>query len=68
MSLLQLAAGASTEIKVDQVGYLPQARKYAMVVHADHSVADKNFVIRRAADKSVAFSGKLSEAVLDPDT
>ncbi|MBV8831839.1 MAG: glycoside hydrolase family 9 protein [Acidobacteriaceae bacterium] len=68
MSLLQLAAGASTEIKVDQVGYLPQAPKYAMIVRAGNSPGDSNFVVRRATNNSVAFSGTLTSAILDPDT
>src|SRR6266568_9539537 len=55
--------GISQAIKVDQVGYLPNAAKIALVTtHGD------GFVVRRASDGSKAMEGKLGAAVFDHDT
>ena len=59
------AAAPTTDIKVDQVGYLPHSTKLAMVV--SHTLA-KEFFVRRAGNDSVAFHGKLTEPVSDPDS
>ena len=60
-----LAAGATTEIKVDQVGYLTGAPKVALV--ASKSAASE-FTVRRASDGGVALRGALAAAVDDPDS
>ena len=62
------AGAATTQIKVDQVGYLPNAPKYAMVVSSGPAAANSKFQVHRSADHSVVFSGRLSEPVTDPDT
>jgi len=60
-----LAADATTEIKVDQVGYLTGAPKVALVVSKN---APGEFTVRRASDGGVAFRGALGAAVADPDS
>ncbi len=60
-----LAAGATAEIKVDQVGYLAGAKKVAMVVS---KAAAGEFTVRRAGDGGVALRGTLGAPVDDPDT
>jgi Cellulase N-terminal ig-like domain len=60
-----IAAGPTNRIKVDQVGYLSFAPKIALVV-ATNPAAD--FAVRRKQVDSLAFQGKLSEPVDDPDT
>src|ERR1035438_3577118 len=64
-SVCAFAAAPTTDIKVDQVGYLPHSSKLAMIVSA--SLA-KEFSLRRAANDSVIFHGKLAEPVTDPDS
>lgn len=64
-SLWPIATPPTTEIKVDQVGYLSGAPKIAFVVSA--TAADK-FIVRRKSDGSLAFEGKLSTPVDDPDS
>lgn len=59
------AAAPVKEIKVDQAGYLPGAPKLALVVSGAPA---KEFSVRRAADGSVAFRGKLGAPVSDADT
>jgi hypothetical protein len=59
-----LADSPTTDIKVNQAGYLTDASKLAMVV--PESTASE-FVVR-AADGSVAFSGSLSSAVEGADS
>jgi len=60
------AVGApTTEIKIDQVGYLPGAPKIAFVVS---SIVNGDFTVRRKKDRSVAFAGTLSLPFEDPDT
>jgi len=61
------AAGAppTTDIKVDQVGYLLRAPKVAMV--ASHTLA-KEFSVRRSGNDSVVFHGKLGEPAPDADS
>jgi endoglucanase len=67
LSCFGIVAGASptTEIKIDQVGYLPEAPKFAFVVSSSPA---SEFIVRRKRDNSIAFRGKLSEPVNDPDT
>ena len=47
----------TTDIKVDQVGYLPEAPKIAMVVSG---AAADTFVVRRVRDGKIVFRGKLT--------
>ena len=54
---------ASLNIKVDQVGYLPDAPKLAMV-----AVPAETFVVKRASDGATVLDGKLSAAVADKDS
>jgi endoglucanase len=65
--LLFLAAldGATLEIKVDQVGYLPERPKVAFVVSA---AAATTFTVRRTDDDTVAFEGRLAPPVADGDS
>ena len=60
-----VAATPTAEIKVDQAGYPATAPKLAMVV-AKTQAGD--FTVRRAADGSVAFQGKLSAPAADADS
>ncbi|MGA3026631.1 MAG: glycoside hydrolase family 9 protein [Bryobacteraceae bacterium] len=60
-----MAASPVREIKVDQAGYLPRARKLAMVV-SGHAGAE--FLVHRMRDGSVVLRGQLTAAALDPDT
>ena len=59
------AATPTTAIKVDQVGYFPQARKLAFVV-ADQTAAE--FLLRNARDSSVVLRGQLSPPIFDADS
>ncbi|MBV9405166.1 MAG: glycoside hydrolase family 9 protein [Acidobacteriaceae bacterium] len=65
LGVFSAAAAPTTAIKVDQVGYLPSAKKIAMVVAGTNP---ESFTIRRAGDNSVAFQGKLHSPVFDPDS
>lgn len=56
-------AAPGTGIKVDQVGYLPNARKIAFIVQPA-----KTFVVRRAQDASVAFQGTVQPPRFDADS
>lgn len=60
------AVSPTTDIKVDQVGYLPSAPKIALVAAASTTASD--FVVRRSTDDSVVLRGKLSAAVEDSDS
>jgi endoglucanase len=64
-SLLAIAPAPTTQIKVDQVGYLTRATKVALVVSS--TTAD-DFNVRRTRDGSVVFSGKLAAPVDDADS
>jgi endoglucanase len=59
------ATTPTTDIKVDQVGYLNQGLKMALVVS---KTAATGFTVRRADDNSVAFRGKLSAPQPDADS
>src|SRR5271157_2392967 len=59
------AAAPTTDIKVDQVGYLNTAPKVALV---SSKTAAAGFTVRAAKNGSVAFRGKLAAAVDDPDS
>jgi endoglucanase len=59
------AASPTTDIKVDQVGYLPSAAKFALVASASPAT---EFSVRRSSDDSVMLRGKLSAAVDEPDS
>jgi endoglucanase len=56
---------ASGAIKVNQVGYLPNAPKLAMVTEAR---ATGVYSVRRTSDGGEVFSGRLGDAVQDPDS
>jgi endoglucanase len=60
-----VGAAPTTEIKIDQVGYLPEAPKLAFVVSSRPA---SDFTVRRKRDDSIAYRGKLSEPVNDPDS
>jgi len=62
---LAAAAPPVTEIKVDQVGYLPTAPKIALVAAAQPA---STFTIRRTSDSSIVFRGQLATPVDDKDT
>ncbi len=66
---LMSAPRATSDIKVDQAGYLPDTPKFAMVVD-NGTAADtrKTFAIRRVRDGSIAFTGKLQAPRYDPDS
>lgn len=53
----------TTDIKVDQVGYLPSAPKVVMV-----AAATGTFVVRRVGDAEVVFRGKLSAPAADANS
>ena len=60
-----ISATTTTDIKVDQVGYLPNAPKLAFVV-SDKPAND--FTVRRKNGDAVVFRGTLSAAVADSDS
>jgi endoglucanase len=64
-ALLALGAAPTTEIKIDQVGYLPAAPKMAMVAS---KAAATSFTVRRVADDSLAFEGMLGAPMEDADS
>ncbi|MGA2482429.1 MAG: glycoside hydrolase family 9 protein [Candidatus Acidiferrales bacterium] len=57
------AETATVKIKVDQVGYLPDAPKLAMV-----SAPAKTFQVKQASDGAVVLEGKLGAVVADQDS
>ena len=60
-SLVWLQKTAATNIKVDQVGYLPSAPKIALIdATATGSSPAQNFALKRSSDDAVVFQGKLS--------
>jgi endoglucanase len=68
LAVARFAAGeaATTDIKVDQVGYLPAAPKIALISHAGANAG--NFLVKRTSDNRVAFEGKLGGVAHDPNT
>ncbi len=70
--MFRLAMGAATpttDIKVDQVGYLSNAPKIALVVaQAGSQKSGRAFVVRRSGDGSAALEGNLQPPVFDPDS
>jgi endoglucanase len=60
-----LAAAPTTDIKVDQVGYLNGAPKVALVASR---TAGMEFTVRSAENGGVVFRGKLTAAAADPDS
>ncbi|MGD0199418.1 MAG: glycoside hydrolase family 9 protein [Bryobacteraceae bacterium] len=60
-----LAATPTTEIKVDQAGYLPGEPKVALVVS---KTAAEHFTVRRIADGRVVLRGRLGAPVNDADS
>jgi endoglucanase len=65
MCCCAVAATPTAEIKVDQAGYPAGAPKVTMVVSKTPA---GEFTVRRAADGSVAFLGKLAAPVADADS
>ncbi|MEO8370178.1 MAG: glycoside hydrolase family 9 protein [Candidatus Solibacter sp.] len=63
-----LAAGAATEIKVDQVGYLSGAPKVALVAVAATGNAPTEFTVKRSGDGGIAMRGTLGAAASDADS
>ncbi len=62
-------ANPALEIKVDQVGYLPDGAKIATIAATgknSHSAA--GFTVRRVKDNSPAYAGSLGPTVFDADT
>lgn len=59
------AAAPTLEIKVDQVGYLNNSAKVALV--ASNTAATK-FTVNNAKDGKVVFDGSLTAALEDPDS
>lgn len=64
--LCRAADAASTTIKLDQVGYLPNAPKVALVASSNSSV--QTYALRRTSDNQVVFQGKLGAAAHDANT
>ncbi len=62
---IAFAASPTTDIKVDQVGYLPSAPKIALVAAATPAI---DFTVRRSSDDSVVLQGKLSPPAADADS
>ena len=60
-----VTAAPTTAIKVDQLGYPPQARKLAFVVTNESAT---EFLLRSMGDSSIVFRGQLSAPVIDADT
>lgn len=60
-----LAANPTTDIRLDQAGYLPDMPKLAMVVS---KAPAKDFSIRKASDGTVVFLGRLTGPVEDGDS
>jgi hypothetical protein len=57
------AETGSVQIKVDQVGYLPDGEKVKVV-----TAAAKTFEVKRASDNVAVFSGPLGPASADADS
>jgi endoglucanase len=55
----------TTDIKVDQVGYLPEAPKVAMVVSRTTA---HTFIVRRSGDGKIVFRGKLAAPAPEADS
>ena len=62
---LSAAAAPTTAIKVDQVGYLPEAPKLAFVVTNQPA---NEFLLRKVTDSTIVFRGRLSAPVNDTDS
>ena len=62
---LVVTAAPTTDIKVDQVGYLPQASKIAFVVTNQNA---SEFLVRRQRDNAIVLRGSLSARVSDGDS
>ena len=62
---LSISAAPTKEIKVDQVGYLPELPKFALVV-ANQTANE--FLLRNAHDSSVVFRGTLTAPIVDADS
>jgi endoglucanase len=61
-AVIDLSAGTSTAVRVDQVGYRPAETKYAMVVSG---AATGAFNLRRSSDNVSVLAGTLAAAFTD---
>src|SRR5215469_16643281 len=60
---VRAAESKSVQIKLDQIGYLPESPKLAMV-----TTQGRTFEVKRVSDNSTAFKGELGPASQDADT
>jgi endoglucanase len=60
---VRAAESKSVQIKLDQIGYLPDSPKLAMV-----TTQGRTFEVKRVSDNSTAFKGELGPASQDADT
>ena len=65
ISVVTAAAAPTADIKVDQVGYLPYARKLVFVVTAEPAA---EFLLRKTNDSAIVFRGSLSSPIFDADS
>jgi endoglucanase len=63
VELVYAAESKSVQIMVDQVGYLPDSAKIAMV-----TASAKTFEVKRVSDNGIVFKGELAPAIQDIDT
>src|SRR5258708_6374242 len=69
VGLYARAESATNPIKLDQVGYLPDSPKVALVSGSrGSSESQQSFTVNRASDGVIVFRGKLSAASHDPST
>ncbi len=64
-------ANIAAEIKINQVGYLPEGTKFAMIVSAktdEKGHPSGFFLVRRVGNDSVAFRSSLGASAFDADT
>jgi endoglucanase len=67
-SLPVWAVTPTTDIRVDQAGYLPGAPKLAMVLETGTAHAAQSFRLRRSGDNSVVYRGQLAAPAFDKDS
>jgi endoglucanase len=65
ISVVTAAAAPTADIKVDQVGYLQYARKFAFVVTSEPAA---EFLLRNTNDSAIVFRGRLSSPSYDADS
>src|SRR5437879_6084943 len=68
-SLGMAADTATTNIKVDQVGYMPNQPKIALIdATGTGSSPPQNFALKRTSDNAVVFQDKLSAVIHDSNS